>query len=419
MTKARKPSRRARGEGGLYKRASDGLWVGTVDIGYDAAGKRIRRTVTSKAYSIAFDKLADLKRTLEEHGSAPDAKTTVERWLTYWLTDIAAARNKPRTLQGYRTTVTQHLIPYLGRKRLDQLAPQHVRDLHRELAKAGLASSTALKAHRVLAKALTDAQREGRVKRNVATLVDAPSKAGEERIPLTVDQAKTLLMHLAKTEDRLASRWAAALLLGARQGECIGLTWEHTDLDQGVADLSWQLQRLGFRHGCGPAPAIDGDPWPCGVRRAGSCRERELDVPAGFSHTQLEGGLCLTPPKGKPRVVPLPLPMLAFLVQHQAKTKAKSGLVWTRPDGRPIDPSHDNKAWHAALVAAGLPGTIDLHSARHTTASLLLDLDVDPYVIQQILGHANIVTTRGYQHVSLTLARKALDQLGDLLKIDA
>ena len=56
-----------------------------------------------------------------------------------------------------------------------------------------------------------------------------------------------------------------------------------------------------------------------------------------------------------------------------------------------------------------------LHAARHTTATLLLEQGVDAEVIKQILGHSQIVTTRGYQHVSLELARRAVDELGQSL----
>ena len=38
-------ARRGRGEGGVFQRKSDGLWVGTVSQGYDANGKRVRITV--------------------------------------------------------------------------------------------------------------------------------------------------------------------------------------------------------------------------------------------------------------------------------------------------------------------------------------------------------------------------------------
>ncbi len=88
-----KTARRQRGEGSLYQRASDGMWVAAVDIGYGADGKRRRKVVTSKAYATAQGKLRDLRRQLDEHGDLPTASMTTEAWLTYWVEHIAATRS--------------------------------------------------------------------------------------------------------------------------------------------------------------------------------------------------------------------------------------------------------------------------------------------------------------------------------------
>lgn len=51
-----------------------------------------------------------------------------------------------------------------------------------------------------------------------------------------------------------------------------------------------------------------------------------------------------------------------------------------------------------------------LHEARHTTATLLLSVGVDPEIIKAIMGHSKIVTTQGYQHVSQEMMRAALEK---------
>ena len=103
-----------------------------------------------------------------------------------------------------------------------------------------------------------------------------------------------------------------------------------------------------------------------------------------------------------------------------------TGLVWHRPDGRPLIPEEDRREWRAIQDAAGVhksgSGTPEdpyvyyvLHEARHTTATLLLAAHVDPEVIKAILGHSSIVTTAGYQHVDVGMARSALDGLASRL----
>src|SRR5207248_6728607 len=94
------------------------------------------------------------------------------------------------------------------------------------------------------------------------------------------------------------------------------------------------------------------------------------------------------------------------------------GLVWHRDDGRPFDGRVDWQAWSDLLTAAEVPH-VTLHEARNTTATLLLEAKVDPHVIMAILGHSDIVTTRGYQTVSLDLARTAVAGLGVRLGLTA
>lgn len=405
------PARRQRGSGGLYRtkdlQGRPDLWRAAVDLGFTPAGTRRRKVVSSKSRNEVIRKLAQLRRTIEDTGSAPAANITVGRWLTDWLDGVAAARVRPRTLATYRGYVDRYLVPHLGRRRLDQLQPQHVRAMHKAMTDAGLSSTTALQAHRILVKALSDAHREGLLVRNVAQLVDAPRRATASRGALTPEQAVTLLRSVDQTA--MGARWAAALFLGARQGEALGLAWDRVDLDAGTVDLAWQLQRLPYRHGC------DGT---CGRSRAGSCPRRELAVPVSFEHRVVDGGLVLTRPKSRAglRVIPLPGPMLRALRWHRERSTG-DGLVWTRPDGRPIDPKDDSAAWRQALATAGLP-PVPLHAARHTTATLLGRLGVGERVVSSILGHNSLAVTQGYIHSDLTMQRDAMDRLGGLLALD-
>ena len=88
--------------------------------------------------------------------------------------------------------------------------------------------------------------------------------------------------------------------------------------------------------------------------------------------------------------------------------------MWSTRDGGPIPARDDLAAWHALLERAGVPRS-PLHAARHTTATVLMDLGVDVTVIQSILGHAQPLTTQRYQHADLTMSRSALARLADHL----
>lgn len=412
--------RRHRGEGSVYRRASDGRWVGILDLGW-RDGKRRRKTVYGRTQREAVRKLGEAKRGLAEHGDLPTATLTVQAWLAIWLRDIAPTTGKPTKMRGYREKCRNYIVPAIGKVRLDKLTAQHVRDLHRfVMVTKGLAPATAYQVHRVLHVALNDAMRDGKVARNVVTLVKAPVPEKDKGEALSLPDARAVGHVIDGT--RSESRWLMALLLGARQGECLGARWDLLDLEAGAVDLSWQLQRIPYKHGC-----IRSDTPSCGRRTADRCPARELDVRPGFEHKHLDGNQCLIRPKtvDSVRLVPIPPPLLTSLrrrnadyLEERAAYTVDHGLVWARLDGRPQSERVDREEWSAILEAAGIPHK-PLHSARHTTATLLQAIGVPESTRMMILGHSSVTTQRRYAHRDLTLQRQALEALGERLALTA
>ena len=91
-----------------------------------------------------------------------------------------------------------------------------------------------------------------------------------------------------------------------------------------------------------------------------------------------------------------------------------NGLVFTQPNGKPVDPRADNRAWKALLRDAGVRDA-RLHDARHTAATLLLLQGVDDRVVMEIFGHSQLSMTARYQHVMPELARDAAERMGNAL----
>ena len=57
------------------------------------------------------------------------------------------------------------------------------------------------------------------------------------------------------------------------------------------------------------------------------------------------------------------------------------------------------------------------HDLRHTTASLLLQQNVHPRVVMDLLGHSEIrITMDLYSHVAPVMQREAAEQMDALLK---
>ena len=97
------------------------------------------------------------------------------------------------------------------------------------------------------------------------------------------------------------------------------------------------------------------------------------------------------------------------------QTKDTSSLVFTGRYGTPVDPRTLNRKFTARCEAAGVR-PITVHDARHTCATLLVDLDVHPRVIMRILWHTDqAVTMEIYANASSAATREALRRLGDVL----
>jgi integrase len=76
------------------------------------------------------------------------------------------------------------------------------------------------------------------------------------------------------------------------------------------------------------------------------------------------------------------------------------GLVFPSTIGTPL--SHHNvvRSFKALLGRAGLPAGTRLYDLRHTCATLLLNSNVHPKYVQELLGHASIAQTLDtYSHV--------------------
>lgn len=395
------PNKRAKGEGTIYQRASDSYWCASVELP-SPDGKRRRKVITAMTEAAVKAKLNTTRRELLKHGDLPTNSTTLASWLDVWFQNIASKKNRPKTLAYYKTMIEQYIKPAIGRIPLAKLTPDHVRQVAVYIADKGLSTTTAAGAHRTLAVALKYAEKEERVTKNVALLADAPRLAVKHLKALTAQQGITVL--LTAETDHYASLWAAVLLTGARQGELLGMELNRVS---DVLDLSWQLQRVPWLHGCDNS---------CERIRGSDCPKRKAGFAPGVEHRYITGGLWWMRPKTNAgfRIIPL-VPPLKEIIERQLKYVDAHpnayGLLWTTPTGQPIDPRDESAMWDALLKRAGVPD-VRLHDGRHTTVDLLLAAGVAMDIITEIVGHSSRVTTEGYKSRGnlprLTEAMKAL-----------
>lgn len=355
-----------------------GRWVGTVDLGR-VGNKRKRKVMYGATRREVADKVQRAIEDRRGHKLVAGKSRTVAEWLTYWLDEVCPERRmpdgsvglKPNTLKSYRSKINQYLIPELGHLRLDRLEPEHVRALYRKMRRDGHAEATVRQTHAILRRALLVAQREGKVSRNVAELIDAPGTERNERTGLTLAQADRVL-------DGAHLRWWVALVLGLRQGEALALRWSDVDLDDAYLRVERSLVRVPGR------------------------------------------GLIFDTPKSKAsrRIVPIPDVMLATFrkawAQHMVAGGDPAGLVFHR-NGQPLDHRADWQAWTDHLESVGVPH-VALHAARNTAASIFEELGYPDRMVAEILGQSDVRVTHGYQSADYTRRRDALTAYAGALK---
>lgn len=95
------------------------------------------------------------------------------------------------------------------------------------------------------------------------------------------------------------------------------------------------------------------------------------------------------------------------------------GLIFCQVDGSPLDPKGFHKHFDRLLQKAGLPH-FRFRDARHTFATLMLELGEHPKTVQTMPGHTQITIALDlYSHVSLELEKRAAARLNAVLREEA
>jgi integrase len=391
-------------------RGADGLWHGRVSMGLTDQGRKDRRHVSSKSKAVVVEKVAALEKARDEGLAEQIPETwTVETWLTHWLEHLSRPFVKQSTYEGYRAAVTVHLIPGIGRHRLHTLRPEHLERLYVGLLKVRTRRGTPMspgrvhQVHRTIRTALNEAVRRGYLRRNPATMAKTPPVNDYEVEPYTVEEVRRLFV-AASTQPN-GARWVAALALGLRQGEALGLQWDDVDWSRSLLTVRRSRTRPRYEHRCQPQ---------CGHRYAGHCPQRVQSRPVADTTKSRAGR----------RVIPLPVAILDLLRRHaeaQAAERQKAAQLWvdegwifTDGTGRALNPRTDWDRWKQLLRVAGVRDG-RLHDARHTAATVLPLLDVHERTIMSILGWSTTAMVSRYAHVIAPIHGDVASRLDSLL----
>jgi integrase len=211
--------------------------------------------------------------------------------------------------------------------------------------------------------------------------VKAPQALKKEVKLMTPTEVKALLS--GASGDRLEALYVVAVHTGLRQGELLGLKWGDVNLEAGTLSVQRSL-------------ATDGT---------------------------------FNPPKRNKsrRTVKLTAQAAEALTSHKAaqnEERLKLGSLWEDHDlvfpnglGKPMDADNlYHRGFKPLLKRVGLSG-FTFHSLRHTCATLLLSKNVNPKIVQEMLGHATISQTMDtYSHVMPGMGNVAATALEEALR---
>lgn len=148
--------------------------------------------------------------------------------------------------------------------------------------------------------------------------------------------------------------------------------------------------------------------YSCGLRvsELSGLRVEDVDAPEQLVRVRGKGR--------KERLVPIGAPALQAIERYwsllpdrpagitpvfQSETKARS----------PVSTAMVARRLKQYLALAGLDPALTPHKLRHSYATHLLDAGADLRSVQELLGHAHLVTTQVYTHVSTERLKRAYD----------
>lgn len=439
----------------------------SVSCGMDSLGHQImRRTtwrpepgMTARQVEKALARAAaDFEREIEQ-GYALDNRQTFSGYAKYVLVMKEQAGAKRRTLERYEELL-ERINQAIGHMKLADIRPQHLNSLYQNLREEGIRKDGGhaimrtdlaawLKVHKTsktalakkagcAASTLAAAGKGQSIQRSTAEAIARAMNGGLEDIfDVSVKSAplspKTILEHhrlistilgLAEKEmlvpynaaakatppkvdrkepnyfqpediaaildalEREPLKWQAIthllIVTGCRRGEIMGLKWDKVDLDR---------QRITI--------------------------DRALLV--GKDGTAYED----TTKTGDTRYLNIPAETAQLLKEHRREQAImrlqngdrwqETGYVFTRDDGRPMNPDSVTGWLSDFSKRNGLPH-INPHAFRHTAASVLIAAGTDVVTVSKQLGHSSVSTTESfYSHMIEEAKAQAAECIADVL----
>jgi site-specific recombinase XerD len=356
----RLPRRRPvkRHPGIYYRPRRDGKVGPPYEISYLDSNGRRRWEIIHANLDAAEARRAELRLRRRRGERIEPCRQTFQQHADEWLERQGA---RERTLELYRWALTNHLITYFGRRRLNEITSDDIAAYIAHMQHKGLKGWTITSSLRPLSIILSQAARKGRIPNNPMSQLERGERPRhDDERPKRILSLEEMQALIAATET-LQTRCLFELLLasGLRIGEALGLTAADLDPDNSIIRVQYQLDRNGSRT-------------PLKTEES----QRAIDIPPKLTRK-----------------------LRALLLQRGALTIPHAFIFASRNETgleRKVVRNALSRSITKARIAAPAP---TLHDLRHSHASMLIALDYSVVDVQHRLGHRKPDTTlRIYTH---------------------
>jgi integrase len=322
--------------------------------------------------------IARHRRKLRGGYIAPVEMTVADLLESYIERSIAYGKWKPATINLNRRLADHHILPTLKDLRVIEVEPPRLQRWVDTLART-LSPATVSMCAALLSAAFKQAVTLTIIPSNPCSVVSRPKVEQKPMVTWSVEDIAKVDAFL-RDEPKWLAVYRLMLTTGMRPGELYALTWSDLDFEQNIVRIRRTITDNAE-----------------GKRVVGT-----------------------TPKGGKTRYVALSRSARAALLDWQnalvlRSLKADTDYVFPSRRGSPMG----ENVWlgmHAHIIQrTGVP-PINLHSLRHTSATLELAAGTPIKIVSERLGHKDILTTmRIYQHISVDLQRSASDAMDERL----
>lgn len=385
----------------IRKRGENSYLI-VVSRGYDYEGNRLKSAQKTVHPPVEL-KPKQREKWLQEqavlferevhHTPEPVNKSiTLAKYIDHWLAEVAPKKLAKTTYSRDQQDV-RRILPALGHYKLTDLRKEVIRDFYEEMRKAPkltdgkpLAEKSVEGIHNTLCSILSDAVEEGYLLHNPAWKMYKPQGEKKERPVADEELVQRLIAALEGQSLKYEIYFKLVLATGMRRGEACGLRW---------SDINWKRRSIHIQRNV-----------------------------VKLSHEPI----FVKPPKtaSGDRVVYVSKEMAKLLKswkqqcawerQQAGETLQEEDYLFRQPNGDPMVPTTFTFRFKKILRQNGLPENLNVHSLRHTNASLLIAQGVDVRTVASLLGHSQASTTLDiYAHAFDKKKREAQEKLGEVM----